>query len=739
MIKISIIVPTYNEAKNLEPLTEEIFNSIDKNEIDLELIFVDDNSPDGTGQIAEGLKEKYPVQVIHRAGKMGLGSAVIAGFRFSDRPYLGVMDADMGHDPVILDSLIKSLKDYDVTMGSRFAEGSTVEKWAWWRRLTSEAGVFITRIITGVKDPLSGYFFFNRRVIDGVELNTVGYKILLEILVKGKFNKVKEMSYTFRSRKFEQSKLNAMEYYLFLKQIIMYGGLKIFKKLDDNIWLILLFVAALALLLFHSTTRTLWMDETAALLYLNSNPLTYFWNYFLTPDNHPPIYYFLVNVTYHIFPIGILGVRLLSIICGLLILIVSYIWSKEVFKKQPWPVLTVGLIMLSSYFILIAQMARYHSLAALLTLLALYFFYQVVFGGYKKKGLILFVVLSALVGWTDYPHFFYLVIATNLYYFWRWFRQDRFISLMAWIKSQAVIFVTFLPMLWLIFHRVFVQGDGGFGKVDIFGRGPLTFLLNLSMHFYAFFFGENVLPWNYLIFALGVLVMLVLAFYGVKSIKEELLTKEQWFFLLFSLFFIILNTFILNILDPRYNFIVYPKYVFVAFPLFVISLAIIISKINKPSIRRGVILAIFIVEVFGLINFYSAKNYLNASYFNNFSGFEWINNKAQSGDYLIISGDANRGVYDFYKDKYFSVVTPIELDKIDSSFLSKPEKRLWFFATASDDSNVNNETDSKIPTGLKILDRRDSVPLDSNLKQAKEKILNRGSYTYKYTVFLLTN
>ena len=102
MMKVSIIIPTYNEAKNIPFLIEEIFGVADKSKINMEFIIVDDNSPDGTGKIAEELASKYPVRVINRAGKLGLGTAVAEGFKLSDREYVGVMDGDMSHNPVII-------------------------------------------------------------------------------------------------------------------------------------------------------------------------------------------------------------------------------------------------------------------------------------------------------------------------------------------------------------------------------------------------------------------------------------------------------------------------------------------------------------------------------------------------------------------------------------------------------------------------------------------------------------
>lgn len=210
-------------------LIEEIYGLINKQETDIEFIIVDDNSPDGTGRVAEGLSRQYPIKVIHRPGKLGLGSAVIEGFKRSHRDILGVMDGDMSHDPAIINNLINALKDYDIAIGSRFEVESSINNWNWWRKIVSCSGVFLAKALTGVKDPLSGYFFLHRRIIDGVELKTKGYKILFEILVKCNYSKCKEIPYTFRMRQFSSSKLNYKEFLLFGSQILSYGFYKIYK------------------------------------------------------------------------------------------------------------------------------------------------------------------------------------------------------------------------------------------------------------------------------------------------------------------------------------------------------------------------------------------------------------------------------------------------------------------------------------------------------------------------------
>lgn len=226
-LRISLITPTYNECENISLLVEEIFDVLkDYPDIDIELIVVDDNSPDGTGEVAESLKDRYPVQVVHRAGKLGLGSAVMAGFERADRDLLGVIDADLSHDPIVLPQLIYGLRNHDLAIGSRFDSESHVEQWAWYRRVISQLGVFLARKLTGVQDPLAGYFFLHRRVIKDMVLTSPGYKILLEILVKGHYKSFMEVPFVFRNRQYSSSKLNWTEYYLFLKQLLIFYFLR---------------------------------------------------------------------------------------------------------------------------------------------------------------------------------------------------------------------------------------------------------------------------------------------------------------------------------------------------------------------------------------------------------------------------------------------------------------------------------------------------------------------------------
>ncbi len=220
---VSIIIPTYNEEPNIEPVLVELFGILSEaSDIDAEVIYVDDNSPDGTADEIERLKDRFPVKVIKRSGKLGLGTAVLAGFAASSRSYLAVMDGDMSHDPRVLPDLIRGLESHDIMVASRFASGSTVEDWGPLRKLISVVGVSITKILTGVSDPLSGYFALRRSVLTEIKPVSSGYKILFEILMQGEYKSIGELPFKFRIREHSQSKLNIKEHWLFIKQILYY-------------------------------------------------------------------------------------------------------------------------------------------------------------------------------------------------------------------------------------------------------------------------------------------------------------------------------------------------------------------------------------------------------------------------------------------------------------------------------------------------------------------------------------
>lgn len=218
-----MIVPTYNEKDNLEELSSRIFDACGNAGVEAELVIVDDNSPDGTGAHAEELGKTRRIKVVHRAGKLGLSSAVLEGFKAASGSILLVMDADLSHPAEKIPEMVSRIEsgEADVVVGSRYVKGGSVEDWPFTRKIISKGATMLARWLTKVKDPMSGFFALRRSVIDGVELNPVGYKIGLEILVKGKYSKAVEVPIHFANRKAGTSKLGGTEVLKYLDHVTM--------------------------------------------------------------------------------------------------------------------------------------------------------------------------------------------------------------------------------------------------------------------------------------------------------------------------------------------------------------------------------------------------------------------------------------------------------------------------------------------------------------------------------------
>jgi len=218
---ISIIVPTYNEAESLPRLAEQVFAVLRAHDIEAELVIVDDNSPDGTGDVAERLAGQYPIRVLHRPGKLGLASAVMDGWNLTDSEIIGVMDADLSHDPEAIPALIQAVRDRgaELAVGSRYVPGGGMEDWPWIRQFVSWTANQLARPFTPIHDATSGFFFMRRSVVDGVPLNPIGFKIGLEVMAKGRYTRWEEVPYIFTDRKMGRSKFGSKEIINYLKQL----------------------------------------------------------------------------------------------------------------------------------------------------------------------------------------------------------------------------------------------------------------------------------------------------------------------------------------------------------------------------------------------------------------------------------------------------------------------------------------------------------------------------------------
>ena len=220
--QVSIIVPTYNESQNIISILKSIRENIPKG-VWAETIVVDDDSPDGTGRLVddyvEGLRRlaEDTVSVVHRRVREGLASAILNGIQSAKADTIIVMDSDFSHPPQVIPRLLETLRQYqcDLVVASRYVRGGGTRGWPLKRRMISKGAALIAKLGLRVKtkDPMSGFFAFRRNIINGLTFDALGYKFLLEVLVKANKNiTIREVPYTFENRRLGKSKLDASLY-----------------------------------------------------------------------------------------------------------------------------------------------------------------------------------------------------------------------------------------------------------------------------------------------------------------------------------------------------------------------------------------------------------------------------------------------------------------------------------------------------------------------------------------------
>jgi dolichol-phosphate mannosyltransferase len=227
IVSFSIIIPTYNESENILQLISEIEKNLPTSDF-TEIVIVDDNSPDGTGKLVENYinqhnikpekesstkSKNYRIKIVHRIGKNGLIPAIMDGVKQSSGLNVIIMDADFSHPPEVIPKMMQELKmnPNSIIIGSRYIEGGKVVGWPKKRRLLSTGASILARFglnVRRVKDPMSGLFALPRELIENISIDTKGYKILLEILVKNKEIPTKEIPYTFIDRQSGKSKMD---------------------------------------------------------------------------------------------------------------------------------------------------------------------------------------------------------------------------------------------------------------------------------------------------------------------------------------------------------------------------------------------------------------------------------------------------------------------------------------------------------------------------------------------------
>lgn len=227
---LSIIVPTYNERANIEALLERVTRALAS--VRHELIVIDD-STDGTDAVVAACAARYPnLTLVHREGRRGLATAAVEGIRRASGDAICVLDADLQHPPETIPVLLEALgwADADVAVASRNAPGGGYEAFAVARRLASRMATLLAQALLSrarlVSDPMSGFFVFRRRVVDGVTLRPLGYKILLEILVRGRLSRVVEVPYRFQARGGGASKLTWRQQWEYLRHLVRLLGVR---------------------------------------------------------------------------------------------------------------------------------------------------------------------------------------------------------------------------------------------------------------------------------------------------------------------------------------------------------------------------------------------------------------------------------------------------------------------------------------------------------------------------------
>lgn len=226
--KLALVIPTRNEAGNILFLLGRIRAALDGKEIPYELLVVDDDSRDGIVELVSSISKSDPrVRLLVRERQRGLSGAILYGWQHTDAEILGVIDADLQHPPELLPALFSAIAaGRDLAIGSRYAEGGKLGGWNPARRLVSSAAALACLPLQPrgrrARDPMSGFFLLRRRCLDGLDFHESGFKLLLEILVRGRVRSIQEIPFSFGRRRAGRSKAGiktALDYAVLLAKL----------------------------------------------------------------------------------------------------------------------------------------------------------------------------------------------------------------------------------------------------------------------------------------------------------------------------------------------------------------------------------------------------------------------------------------------------------------------------------------------------------------------------------------
>ena len=225
-VALSLVVPTFNEIENLREFLAAVRVTLDEAlPARYEVIVVDDDSPDGTWEAAARLAADFPqLRVVRRIGETGLARAVMRGWQVGRGAVLGTINADFQHPPEVLARMIERLSEADLVVATRHGDGGSLGDWGLTRRVTSWGAGLIGRLLlpavfARISDPLSGCYFVRRASIQGIELRPLGYKSLMEIMVRGNIGRIRECGYQMRKRSRGKSKVHALHPLQYIRHV----------------------------------------------------------------------------------------------------------------------------------------------------------------------------------------------------------------------------------------------------------------------------------------------------------------------------------------------------------------------------------------------------------------------------------------------------------------------------------------------------------------------------------------
>jgi dolichol-phosphate mannosyltransferase len=230
-VDISIAIPTYNEADTIAEVITGISDSFKGSGVRLEFVVVDDDSPDATAKAADSLKDDYGVKVIVRKGERGLASAVLRGWQEASGKLFAVIDGDLQHPPDVILHLYNDLNEHkaDMAVASRKVTGGGTKDWEFHRIVisafaTAIAKLFLPLTLLKIRDVTTGCFMFKKECVDLSKLSPLGFKIFLEVMVRGRFGKTVEVPYFFNQRSKGISKMTLKQDLLFIGHLLKLGA-----------------------------------------------------------------------------------------------------------------------------------------------------------------------------------------------------------------------------------------------------------------------------------------------------------------------------------------------------------------------------------------------------------------------------------------------------------------------------------------------------------------------------------